>query len=1221
MVARPPESFLGGRFEVTGSLGAGGMGIVYRARDRLRGADVAIKALRVRDAAKLQALKHEFRSRADIVHPNLVTLHELIADDGQWLLTMELIDGVHFLEWVRPHADTLERLSDADPSLTAHLDTFHGDESPTLTVDGYTTSSKRKALVGSELVLERLGPALGQLVLGVQALHQVGKLHRDLKPGNVLVTADGRVVLCDFGLLTEAGRSRRDRLQGTPAYMSPEQAARGALTPASDLYSVGVMLYEALTGRVPFGDQDALEAKQKSTPRPPSAWKPDVVPELDALCTKLLERDPARRPSASETLAALGFEVPSSGSRSDEQPFVGRHAELAALRKAHGDARTASVSVIVRGLSGMGKSELVEHFLEELRADADALVMTSRCYQRESAPYKALDALVDVVTDTLVAMPPEAARKLLPPSIQAVTRVFPVISRACKHAGIHGYDAPADAQALRRDAFDALRVLVHRLALERPTTVFVDDAQWADEDSAAFFAALAHHEPSPPVLVLYTHRAEEETSALVHAVLHPPVGTHAGDVRELDIGPLAPDDARELVRRLRPETGAFARTDDIVAEAGGHPLFVSELAQAADNDRGVRTVDDFLARKIDALAAPARALLSVAALAARPLPLALLAHIAEVRDQAAALTVLTALRLARVQGAAETLSPAHDRIREVTVRRLGRDATRLHRALAAGLEASGGEHTEALIEHWLAAGEAKKAGDYARQAARRADDQLAFARAARYYEQALELTSPAGDERRQLYALLGQARDRAGQLGPAAEAYLTAAEGASREQKLDLMRLAVSQYLRAGRVEEGLAVGQDMLDMVGLRMPPSDLAAIRRILWSRLRDRIVRRRFVPVDDAAIDPELRQRLEVWWSVVSSVNIVDPIKGAALQLQYMDAALRSGSRFHAALGTSVELGFHSTPGPRASRRLAKLLPRARELVEASGEPYARGLLYLSQAAMEFLTTNWSEAERQGTEGASYVQQHCAGARYISDQCTIWSLNARVFRGTLGDLLRVVPEHLESAIERGDEYMSTALRAWRTNLVWLLRDDPDEARKQASVVVEFGGGRMRIYEYYALHTRATIDLYAGDASSAWQRLDAAWHAFTKSVPHRVHTARAEARFLRGRVALAAARATSNPELLDVTRQEVTRLERENTTWTSGLAALLTGCLENARGNADAATAAWQRAEPLFVEADMELHAHVARHRLGATEATEAWLRAEGVRHPARLVSLYAP
>jgi serine/threonine protein kinase len=281
------------RFVIERALGQGGMGVVYQALDLERQTRVALKASTQRDAVTIYRLKNEFRQLADLSHPNLVTLHELVNEGTAWFFTMELVNGSPFDEYCNPI-----RASDAPPEAeperraTASL-RFLRDVSVTL--------NQRK--IGSELPLRRstchmrrLRNALRQLVEAVAALHEAGKLHRDLKPSNVLVTPEGRVVVLDFGLVSngtfidaaaqDADHTVGGAMFGTPAYMSPEQAAGESVTTASDWYSVGTMLYEAITGELPFDGAivEILRRKDEFEPPPPSELVTGVPDDLDFLC-------------------------------------------------------------------------------------------------------------------------------------------------------------------------------------------------------------------------------------------------------------------------------------------------------------------------------------------------------------------------------------------------------------------------------------------------------------------------------------------------------------------------------------------------------------------------------------------------------------------------------------------------------------------------------------------------------------------------------------------------------------------------------------------------------------------------------------------------------------------------------------------------------------------------------------------------------------------------
>ncbi|MFQ5789534.1 MAG: serine/threonine-protein kinase, partial [Acidobacteriota bacterium] len=419
------------RFSVERCLGAGAFGVVYQAFDRERNTRLALKSLRQADAAALYRFKREFRALADLSHRNLVTLYELLSDGEQWFFTMELVEGVSFLDYVREDL-RVGSLDDSSPTMPA-VDMEKRREATEIqeSRDSEAQSQSPDALSGlppGPDSLERLRAALRQLAEGVSALHEAGILHCDIKPSNVLVTGEGRVVLLDFGLVTElAPQEYRQsfHIVGTPAYMSPEQAAGLAVSEATDWYSVGVMVYEALSGRLPFPGRslEALMDKQRMEPPAPSKLVPEVPEDLNALCQGLLRRDARKRPSGPEVLHRLkGIpvmtprSVPALPSPKRMRVFVGRDPHLAALSKAFEAAKQGrAVTVYVHGGSGMGKTALVRQFLERLhQVEKGVVVLAGRCYERESVPYKALDSLVDELSLYLKRLPTPSVEALLP---------------------------------------------------------------------------------------------------------------------------------------------------------------------------------------------------------------------------------------------------------------------------------------------------------------------------------------------------------------------------------------------------------------------------------------------------------------------------------------------------------------------------------------------------------------------------------------------------------------------------------------------------------------------------------------------------------------------------------------------------------------------------------------------------------------------------------------
>jgi len=216
-MTRRTEVFQGtDRFSVVRLVGTGGMGVVYEVFDRERRQAVALKTLRNLDATSLYRFKHEFRALADVVHPNLIPLYELFADDQHWYFTMELIEhATDFLSYLRQDG------GDSDPSSeTATHTTLHvGPGTIMAPVMAAPDSSSEvpppahdSVDIGAPVVdMERLRHVLRQLAGGVAALHDAGKLHRDLKPRNVIVRRDGRVVVLDLGLVADLSQGHQER--------------------------------------------------------------------------------------------------------------------------------------------------------------------------------------------------------------------------------------------------------------------------------------------------------------------------------------------------------------------------------------------------------------------------------------------------------------------------------------------------------------------------------------------------------------------------------------------------------------------------------------------------------------------------------------------------------------------------------------------------------------------------------------------------------------------------------------------------------------------------------------------------------------------------------------------------------------------------------------------------------------------------------------------------
>ncbi len=695
------------RFTLLRRLGAGGMGVVFEAYDEERGELVALKTMRRVDPASLVRFKQEFRTLCDITHPNLVNLNQLFAVEDRWFFTMELVDGSDFLTYVS--SGPRQQATESCP-------------------DGIAVSA-----AGIVAHQSRLRDALIQLAEGVHALHAAGKLHRDIKPTNVLVTNDGRVVLLDFGLMADLEPTGQHhtvarQIVGTLAHMSPEQALGSSVSAASDWYSVGVILYQALTGRLPFDGtfDEVMLLKHTTTPPAPDSLVSGLPADLVQLCQELLARDPAKRPRGHEILNRLRGHSRSTDELSRQKqtlPLYGRTWHRHVLDAGYASLLNRQTSTIfVFGRTGTGKTTLIRSFLDDLVSREDTLVLAGRCYEHEWFPFKAVDSLIDALARHLKQLSPIERARLLPTDVSLLSRLFPVIrSVEGALAGKRPMAELPDPQELRMRIFASLRELLVRLGRETNLVLIIDDLQWGDVDSAVLFADLIYT-PDPPILLFVgSYRLENADQNRFLQILfqardkNPRIAQH----RDLAVEALTQAESRELALALmdRDDTISRAHAHVIARESQGNPLFINELVKhlqtvAPSGDWGGAAcieLEAVLWNRIQALPVDAQRLLEVIAVAGRPIHESLAFRTAELgAGGRVALATLRSARLIRGIGPSrlDEIEIYHDRVRESVLAHLSQDARRwCHERLAQVMEVSGQADPEVLADHFLGAGD------------------------------------------------------------------------------------------------------------------------------------------------------------------------------------------------------------------------------------------------------------------------------------------------------------------------------------------------------------------------------------------------------------------------------------------------------------------------------------------------------------------------------------
>ena len=1032
-----------GRFDLIRKLGEGGMGRVYEAWDTQNEARVALKTISHNNPNHLFLFKQEFRSSSQISHPNLIGLYELFAETDEWFFTMEYLPGRNFLEHYQPSDSLPARVSPEGETATQTMGTGAMDSASVL----------RQSHAVTDFPALRSG--LRQLAEGVDALHQAGKLHRDIKSANVMVTDEGRVVLLDFGLMIDAEVESdawlETRRAGTLTYMAPEQLEGLKLGPEADWYAVGVMLYQALTGQAPFTGtpKEILKAKKAASPVPPQAISPHAPEDLSQLCMALLSREPGQRPVAREILEALGESNVATRGPLSRSLWIGRESELAELRDAAAAARSgASVVMLVGGASGMGKSALVQRALKEIDGP-DAMILSGRCGEQEFVPYKALDGLIDTLVHRLARLPPEQCAALLPAELPALARLFPAMKRlvALAHAAVPA-DPNTNSAEQRRRGVAALCELLRRVGLQWRLVLSIDDIQWGDVDSALMLDQILHAPDAPRLLLLGTYRAEEESSSEFLKILASPPEASVVSIRRLALGPLAADDAAGLVRMAR-QSDSGEQAEALLAQAGGNTYLLLELlTQAGTPQTGAAlSLDEMLWARVQQLPETAQRLLEVTSLSVKPVRHEILLEAARLTGaDRYALTALRNHRLVRTsQSGRPEIEPFHDRVREAVRSRLRPEVLQAcHASLAEVWERKADADPEDLATHHHGAGNLPKAAGYYSQAAERSAQALAFDRAASQWRLALEHGTWEAPQERTLRRGMAEALVNGGRNADAAVEFETLLGGASASEHRELNRRSAYYYCLSGDMKAGKERLRQVLAAHRVSVPSSPKAALLPLLWTQAKAKFRGYGFRLRPAAEVPPALLARVDDFWAAGTGLASPELITGAYFMTRCVQASLAAGEPNRLIRALACEALLLSMKGQQGRKKGRELLAVCDQLRESVDQPQAIGMLHLARCLLAAGECRYLEAVSEGNQASQIFREQCQGANwelYTSRGVVL------LFTQGLGDYVtvrRLAAEMMAEARANRDLKAMTAIASGIEPVLHMLDDNLEEAER---------------------------------------------------------------------------------------------------------------------------------------------------------------------------------
>jgi len=547
-----------GRYRILGLLGEGGMGTVYRALDPHLGREVAIKVLKKQDdAVAVQRFFREATAASALNHPNLVTVFEASEAEQRPFIVMELVRG-HVL----------------------------------------------RSLIGQPIEVATFQSLARQMAEALSVAHAAGLVHRDVKPENIMVRDDGYVKILDFGLARldpgahqgmttqTASGTHVGVLVGTIKYMSPEQTKGGPVGTPSDVFSLGIVMYELATGTHPFDAETqfgVLNAILTHHPVPPSRLNAEFSGRLEALMLRMLNKDAALRPSAAEVSAALAASptgrslVRAALAVAPSRHSVGRVKALAELRAAFEHVgRGRGLLVCVSGEPGIGKSTLVEDFLSEVAAwSGTCRIARGRCSER-LAGTEAYLPLLDALEDLLRIDDGALARLMKMVAPLWYVQIAPAVLQDSSFGRLVVEARSGTQERLKRE----LVTFLQEACRQQPIVLFLDDLHWVDLSTTDMIGYLTSQFASWPLLIIATYRPEE---LLVQK--HPFLSTK----RELQTRGLCREIALEFLTRKEVEEYVALRfprhrlpagfVDLIYAKTEGNPLFVVDVLSYLSEQR------------------------------------------------------------------------------------------------------------------------------------------------------------------------------------------------------------------------------------------------------------------------------------------------------------------------------------------------------------------------------------------------------------------------------------------------------------------------------------------------------------------------------------------------------------------------------------------------------------------------------------------------------------